>query len=225
MPDNYDMDSARWERTVGYIRALFAGDEAAEHDDLMKRAVAAGLPAIDVGPDTGRFLQLLVRLAGGQRVVEIGTLGGSSAIWMAGGLGIDGRLITIDLSAEHRNFARAEFERAGVADRIDARVGRGAVAVPALLKELGAATVDLILFDAQRSEYAELVPIAGRLLRPGGILVFDNALSAKRWTADPVPDGEERDTMDRLNRQLAKDKMFISTLVPVGNGLLLAVRG
>lgn len=224
MTDRIEMDGPRWERTLEYVRAVFCAGDAARHDALMERAVAAGLPPIDVGPESGRLLQLLVRVSGGRRVVEIGTLAGSSAIWMAGGLVQDGRIITVDADAHHAEIARSEFARAGVADRIEARVGRGGEALPALLQELGPGTVDLILLDAERSEYSALVPAVGALLRPGGLLVVDNALSARRWTADPVQPGEDPDTMDLLNRQVAADSAFLSTLVPVGNGLLLAVR-
>jgi len=229
MPDQITMTPERWARTREYIATIFAADDARAHAALMKRASAAGLPPIDVGPETGCLLRTLVRVAGGGIVVEVGTLGGSSAIWMAQGLVPEGRVITIDISPEHAAFARDEFAKwefaqAGVADRIDARVGRGSEVLPTLLDELGAGTVDLVLLDADRSEYSALVPIVGRLLRPGGLMIVDNALSAKRWTADPVPDGEERDTMDELNRQVAKDRMFDAALVPVGNGLLLAAR-
>lgn len=225
MPDPSAMDAERWTRTVDYIQTLFCAEQAPAHDALRERATAAGLPPIDVGPEAGRFLQLLVRLAGGRLAVEVGTLGGSSAIWMAGGLVDGGRIITIDSSAAHLTVARAEFERAGVAARIDARHGTGGATLPTLVDELGKRSVDLILLDAQRSEYFALIDTVAELLRPGGLLVIDNALSAGRWTADPIPEGEKPDTMDLVNRQVAADRRFKSTVVPVGNGLLLAVRG
>ena len=151
-------------------------------------------------------------------------LAGASSIWMARGLAPGGRLITIELSSTHAEFARREIDAAGVGDRVTIRQGRGLEVLPALVRELGRATVDLIFLDSERAEYAALVEHVHALLRPGGVMAVDNALAAKKWTADPLPPGEAPDEMDVLNRRLAADPRFLSTLLAVGNGVFLAVK-
>lgn len=218
-----DMTPERWERTNAYIRELFAR-ESSEQAGLMARAVAAGLPDIDVGAESGRLLELLTRVTGGRLVIEVGTLAGYSAGWIAKGLAADGMLISVDVSSTHLDLARAESARQGWADRIRFRQGRGGEVLPKLLAELGEASADLVLLDAERKEYAGLLPVARRLLRVGGVLAVDNALAAGRWTADPVPPGETPDTMDLFNRLVADDRAFAATILPVGNGVLAAIR-
>jgi len=218
-----DMTPDRWQRTIAYLRELFAPEDD-HHRSIMPRAVAAGLPDIAVGPDAGKFLQMLVALAGGRLVVEVGTLAGYSTIWLARGLAQGGRIVSIDVSDKHLDVARREAAAAGVAERTSFRHGRAGDIMPKLLAELGAGSCDLILFDAQRSEYPALLPSAKQLLRPRGLLVADNALDARRWTPDPAPPGEPPDDMDTFNRLLAADKAFSSMIVPLGNGLLVAVR-
>jgi len=217
------MTPERWARTSEYTCELFAREDERQRG-LMERAAAAGLPRIDAGPETGRLLQLLVALTGGRLAVEVGTLAGSSTIWMARGLAPGGKVITVELSSKHADFARAEIDAAGVGDRITIRQGRGLEVLPALVRELGPGAADLVFLDAERAEYPALVEHVHVLLRRGGVLAVDNALAAKRWTADPVPPGEAPDEMDRFNRAMSADPRFGCTLLPVGNGVLLAVK-
>lgn len=223
MPDSIQMDQARWERTSAYLRAVFARTDP-QHEGIMKRATDAGMPAIDAGPETGRFLQTLATSLRAKLIVEVGTLAGYSAIWLARGLEPGGRVITVEASEKHAAFAEREIKDADLADRIAIRQGRGKEILPVLLKELGAGSVDLVFFDAERSEYLDMLNAAHDLLRPGGMLAIDNALSAKRWTADPVPAGESPDQMDIVNRAVASDARFRSILVPIGNGVLIGTK-
>lgn len=218
------MTPERWRNTSDYVRSLFAREDTVLAG-LMTRATAAGLPSIDAGPESGRVLQMLTLLSGARLAIEVGTLAGVSAIWIARGLTPGGRLISIDLEPRHLEIAAGEVRAAGVADRVEFRLGRGGEVLPALLRELGPGTVDLIFLDAERREYLPMLPTVKALLHPRGVLVIDNALHAGRWTADPTRPDEPPDTMDQVNRAIAADRDFAaSTLLPVGNGLLLAIR-
>ncbi|QYK48401.1 MAG: O-methyltransferase [Phycisphaeraceae bacterium] len=231
MSDSIEMTQQRWDRTAAYIRDVFAKTDA-RHAGIMERAVAAGMPPIDAGPETGRFLQVLATSLNAKLIIEVGTLAGYSAIWLARGLapGLtarsprEGRIITIEASANHAAFAQQEIDAANLGSSITIRQGKGVEVLPVLLRELGHDAADLIFFDAQRSEYLTMLDTAHALLRRGGILAIDNALAAGRWTADPIPHGEQPDQMDLVNRALAADPRFRSTLVPVGNGVLIAVK-
>jgi caffeoyl-CoA O-methyltransferase len=217
------MTPERWQHTVEYIRALFAQEDI-HLQSLLTRAKAAGLPEIDVGPETGAFLRVLVRLTRARLCIEVGTLAGYSAIWIARGLPPGGRLICIEASATHVEIARREIQAAGVADSVEVRQGKGGELLPKLLGELGDGAADFILLDAERSEYVELLPTLRALLSPSGVVVVDNALHAQKYVADPLDPGEPPDTMDTVNRAFASAPGFQCTLLPVGNGLLIAVR-
>jgi len=222
--DDVVMSDERWRNTSAYIRELFAKEDA-QLAGLMTRAVAAGVPSIDAGPESGRVLQMLTLLSGGRRVIEVGTLAGVSAIWIARGLVPGGRLVSVDIEAKHQRIAAEEVRAAGVADRVEFRLGRGSDLLPTLMGEWGTESADLIFLDAERREYLPMMPAVKSLLRPRGVLVIDNALSAGRWVADPYEPGVARDTMDEVNRAVAADRDFAaSTILPVGNGLLVAIR-
>ncbi|MCC6428822.1 MAG: class I SAM-dependent methyltransferase [Phycisphaerales bacterium] len=220
----YTMSPERWAHTQTYLRELFARED--EHQrSLMPRAIAAGIPAIDVGPEAGRFLQMLALMLRAKLIIEVGTLAGSSAIWLARGLMPGGRVITVDLSETHLDFAKQEIAAANLTDRVQFRQGKGGEVLPVLLRELGPAKADMVFLDAERSEYIPLLPTVAKLLRPGGVLAIDNALAAQRWVADPYKPGEPRDVMDETNRAVAGHPDFIASHInPLGNGTLIAVR-
>lgn len=222
-----DMTPDRWNNTIDYIRRLFARED--DHlRGIMDRAVAAGMPRIDVGPEAGRLLQMFVMMTTrpGGIVIEVGTLAGYSTIWLARGLAPAARVISIELSATHREHAAREIAAAGVADRVTIRQGRGVEVLPKLLAELGPNSCDLILFDAARAEYPAMLGTAHALLRPRGVLAVDNALNAERWIADPVsPEpGQAPDPMEVFNNLLAADGRFASVVVPMGNGVAVGVK-
>lgn len=227
MSDTIDMNRERWDRTSAYIRDVFGGTDA-KHAGIMERAVAAGMPPIDAGAETGRFLQVLATSLSARLVIEVGTLAGYSAIWLArglqGGATGGGRVITIEMSATHGSFAKREIDNAGVGHAVTIRQGRGGEVLPVILREEGAGSADMVFFDAERSEYLSMLDTAHALLRRGGVLAIDNALAAKKWTADPVAPGEQPDQMDIVNRAIAQDARFRSILVPIGNGVLIASR-
>ena len=227
MPDHIEMNQRRWDRTGEYIREVFGGTDA-QHAGIMERAVAAGMPPIDAGAETGRFLQVLATSLSAKLIIEVGTLAGYSAIWLArglaGGATGGGRVVTIEMSSTHGSFARREIDNAGVGNAVTIRQGRGGEVLPVILREEGAGSADMVFFDAERSEYLSMLDTAHTLLRKGGVLAIDNALAAKKWTADPVSPGEQPDQMDIVNRAIAQDARFRSILVPVGNGVLVAAK-
>ncbi|MGD0829426.1 MAG: O-methyltransferase [Terracidiphilus sp.] len=141
----------------------------------LKANRAAGLPAIDVSRLQGKFLELLVRICGARRILEIGTLGGYSTIWMARALPEDGRIVSLEVNPRHAEVARANLLNAGVADRVDIRVGL-AIESLSLLASSGSGPFDLIFIDADKQNNAEYLAWALKLSHPGTVIVTDNVV-------------------------------------------------
>ncbi|WP_192179910.1 O-methyltransferase [Mesorhizobium amorphae] len=163
-----------WRAVDDYIVAsLFEPDPvldsvlAANHDQ--------GLPAIDVSPAQGKLLSLLVRMQGAKKILEVGTLGGYSTIWMARGLPSDGRIVTLELDPHHARVARSNFDRAGVSDRVELRVGPALQSLAALDAE-NAGPFDVIFIDADKPNNPNYLSWAMRLSRPGTVIVCDNVI-------------------------------------------------
>ena len=138
-------------------------------------SAAAGLPPINVAPTQGKLLHLLARMVNARAILEIGTLGGYSAIWLARALPPGGRLVTIELDPKHADVARANFERAGLSDVIDLRVGRALDMLPRIEAD-GLAPFDLVFIDADKQSNAAYVEWALKLARPGSVIVVDNVV-------------------------------------------------
>lgn len=160
-------------------------DTLVGHDPDLEAAVAdqeaAGLPAIEVAPLGGKLLHLLARLSGARRVLEIGTLGGYSTIWLARAVPEGGRVISIEAEPRHAAVARASLERAGVADRVDVLEGRAADVLPTLAAE---EAFDLVFIDADKESNTIYLDWAARLGRPGTVVVVDN-IGRSGEVADP----------------------------------------
>jgi predicted O-methyltransferase YrrM len=156
---------------------------------------AAELPTIDVTPCQGRFLQQLVRLTNARNVLEIGTLGGYSTIWMARALPAGGRLISLEFSPKHAEVAKANIARAGLADRVEIRVGAALDSLPLLEKE-GVAPFDFIFIDADKPNNPGYFDWALRLSRSGTLIVVDNVVRdgeiADAGSTDPMITGTRR---------------------------------
>lgn len=155
-----------------YIASKLLGDDEALSAALRANA-AAGLPAIDVSAAQGKMLHLLARIAGARRILEIGTLGGYSTIWLARALPADGQLVTLELDPHHAAVARANLDHAGVGALCEIRVG-DAIATLAALP--GEALFDLVFIDADKERYADYLTAAVRLSRPGTVIVCDNVV-------------------------------------------------
>lgn len=143
-------------------------------DDALRASAAAGLPAISVAPNQGKLLHLLARGIGARRILEVGTLGGYSTIWLARAVG-DGRVITLEIDARHAAVAVANFERAGLSDRIDLRLGPALDTLPRLERE-GAGPFDFVFIDADKQNNADYFAWALKLTRPGSLIVVDNVV-------------------------------------------------
>lgn len=216
-----DMNPRRWRHTCDYLDEVFGRQD--EHlAGLMPRAIEAGIPDIAVSASVGRMLLVLAQMVEARLIVEVGTLAGYSAIWLARGLAEGGRLLTIEPEELHASFAEKMFDQAGVADRVQTIRGYGTPVLEKLARDR-AGEADLVFLDAIKSEYPDYLPHAKALLRPGGLLVADNTLGSGDWWID-TPEGENanRDGADRLNRLVAEDPDFEAFCVPLREGLLVA---
>ncbi len=148
-------------------------------DAALASSAAAGLPDIQVAPNQGKLLQLLALIRGASRILEIGTLGGYSTIWMARALPEDGRLISLEVDPTHAHVARANIKRAGLDDRVEVRVGPALDSLPKIADE-GAAPFDLVFIDADKQHNPDYFAWALKLTRPGSIIIVDNVVRGGR---------------------------------------------
>jgi predicted O-methyltransferase YrrM len=207
------------DRTSQYITELFAPtDEALQ--EIYKVTPQKGLPAISIKPEEGRFLQLLVRASGGQRALEIGTLGGYSGSWIARGLAPGGRLITLEKEPNRAEVAREHFALAGVSNRVEIRIGDAHRLLEDLIKE---EPFDFVFIDAEKSGYTGYFNWSVENVRPGGIIAAHNAFRKGSVTGE-VPDDEFSEITRIFNQSVARDHRVISTIFPAGDGTLVAVK-
>ena len=143
--------------------------------EAMEANAAANLPAIDVAPNQGKLLYLLAKIQGAKRILEIGTLGGYSTIWLARALPEDGKLVTLELEAKHAEVATANIERAGLSSKVEVRLGPAAESLSQLQEE-GVEPFDFIFIDADKEGYPVYLDWSLRLSRPGTIIVGDNVV-------------------------------------------------
>jgi predicted O-methyltransferase YrrM len=144
-------------------------------DSALAANKAAQLPAIDVAPNQGKLLNLLARMVGARRILEIGTLGGYSSIWLARALPAGGQLVTLEFNPKHAEIARANIAGAGLAHLVDIRIGAALETLPKLQNELSA-PFDMIFIDADKSNNAEYARWALKLSRPGTLIIIDNVV-------------------------------------------------
>jgi caffeoyl-CoA O-methyltransferase len=211
------MTPERWRYIGDYADEVFGQPD--EHlAGLMPRAVEAGLPRIAVSSDVGRLLGILVSLTPGKLAIELGTLGGYSGIWIARGLADDGRLLTVEYSEKHADFAQSEFETAGVDDRVELVRGAALDVLPGIAERLGPGSVDFAFIDAVKSEYVDYFRLIKPLMKVGGILVADNVFgSGSGWI-------DEGYGTDDFNRLIAADPDFDAVATPMREGVLIAHR-
>jgi predicted O-methyltransferase YrrM len=164
----------RWDRVDDYLaEALVPSDPVLEA--AIQEGIRAGLPQIQVSPVQARMLHLLTRLIGARRILEIGTLAGYSAIWLARGMAPGGRLITLEANPRHAEVARSNLRRAGLDGTVEVRVGRALESLAVLANE-GAGPFDLVFIDADKSNNPEYVSWALRLSHPGSLIIVDNVV-------------------------------------------------
>jgi predicted O-methyltransferase YrrM len=172
------MTQELWDAVDGYYSGLLVGEDAAL-DAALEASDAAGLPQIAVSPNQGKLLNLIARTRGVRRILEVGTLGGYSTIWLARALPADGRLITLEYEPKHAEVARANLARAGLADRTEVRVGAALDTLPTLKGPF-----DLVFIDADKPNNPGYLRWALRLTRPGSVIIVDNVVRGGR-VADP----------------------------------------
>lgn len=168
------MSEASWDAVDRYLtEALLPRDEIL--DAVLDRCAAAALPPISVSAAQGRFLHLLAKICGARNVLEVGTLGGYSTIWLARALPPHGRVLTIELDPHHADIAVENFERAGLSEAVEIRRGAAIEVLPSLAAE-GLSPFDLIFIDADKESTAEYFEWALQLARPGSVIVVDNVV-------------------------------------------------
>ncbi len=166
--------SDRWAAVEDYLTGLLVRPDAALAEAL-KASAAAGLPPIQVSPTEGKLLHLFARMCGARRILEIGTLGGYSTIWLARALPDDGRLVTLEADPKHAEVARANIARAGLARLVDLRVGRALETLPRIEAD-GGGPFDLVFLDADKPGNADYFRWALRLTRRGSLIITDNVV-------------------------------------------------
>lgn len=217
-----DMTQERWRYTSDYIHRVF-GQEEKDLAQFWVDVRAAGLPDIAISAEVGRLLAMLTSSTRGQLAIEVGTLGGYSARWIAKSLGPAGRLITVEREPKHADFARAQIAKAGLGERVEIRVGDALAVLPRLARQYARGSVDVIFLDADKAEYPEYFRILRPLLAVGGWLIADNALGSSSWWIDEESNPSRRGA-DELNRKVAEDTDFEAVGIPLRQGLLIARR-
>ena len=188
------MPNELWTDIDRYITDLLMPPDPAL-DAALQATVDADLPQINVAPNQGKLLHLLAQIQGARSVLEIGTLGGYSTIWLARALPPDGRLITLEADPRHAEIARANIARAGLSEVVDVRVGRAADTLPQLADE-GLGPFDLFFIDADKQSIADYFQWALRLSRRGSLIIVDNVIRRgdvlDASSEDPVVAGTRR---------------------------------
>jgi len=187
--------------------------------DLRRAASAAGLPEIHIAPEQAAFLQLVLRASRCRHVVEVGTLGGYSAIAMARGLPPDGKVLTLEIDRKHAAFAQEWIGRSDQRGRIEVRVGDA----KAVLPTLPAASADAMFLDADKEGYVGYLAEAMRILRPGGLLLADNVLAGGE-VHDPQSRSATARAIRAFHEAVARTAGLQSVIVPLGDGCLFGVR-
>jgi predicted O-methyltransferase YrrM len=168
------MNESQWTEVDEYLVDLLLPADSAL-DDTTARSAAARLPPISVAPNQGKLLEMLARMQRSRRILEVGTLGGYSTIWLARALGEDGMLVTLELDPVHAAVARENIDRAGLGSLVDIRVGPATSSLQGLIDE-GAGPFDFIFIDADKERYPIYLEQSIRLSRPGTIIVADNVV-------------------------------------------------
>ena len=213
-PVSYD------ENMYQYIKSVSLRES--EQLRLLREATQAMEQAnMQISPDQGQFMAMLVKLMNARCIVEVGTFTGYSALAMAQALPEDGRLIACDISREWTSTGQIYWEQAGVADRIDLRIGPALDTMDELLDEGLAGTVDLIFIDADKGNYQHYYQRGIELLKTNGLIVVDNVF----WDGAVIDDrNQEEDTVSirNMNQIISRDQRVDISMIAIGDGLFLA---
>ena len=204
------MSTSIFESVDEYISGLF-GDE----DEALRKTVQSikdeKIPQISVSANQGKFLQVLATLCNAKKILEIGTLGGYSTIWMARALPKDGKLISLELDPHHAEVAKRNISFAGLSDIVEIRLGKAIDTLPQLIKE-GAGPFDMIFIDADKPPYKEYFDLSLKLSRPGTLIIADNVIRDGKVLLEKSPD-EMVAGAKRFNAALASDTAVTATII------------
>ncbi len=204
------MSQKTWTAVDDYLDALIVKPDEALAAAL-QASEAAGLPNIAVTAAQGKLLSLMVQMLGARRILEIGTLGGYSTLWLARALAPEGRLITLEYAAKHAQVARANIARAGLAERVDVKVGAALDLLPALT-----APFDFFFIDADKEGYPEYFTACLGLSRPGSVLVFDNAVHEGKIVDAKTSDSHAKAMRTLYEALSAESRVSATSIQTVG---------
>ncbi|MFN2420454.1 MAG: O-methyltransferase [Gemmatimonadota bacterium] len=209
--------------------AIYIRDRFAPEDEVLaaiaRRAIETGVAPMQLTSEVGKMLHVLALAVGARRILEVGTLLGYSAIWMARALPIDGRLTTIEIDHHRAAEAREWIARAGVADRVEVKSGPALDVLPALASEArdGRAPYDFVFIDAAKQEYPAYLDWALELVRPGSVIAADNTLLGSAGSVvDAASATPALAAVKAFNERLATDARLISTIVPIREGVSIS---
>ncbi|KAI5836268.1 O-methyltransferase [Schizophyllum commune Tattone D] len=202
-----------WAASSAFHTRFLVGEPDETLTFALTNSVNNGLPEIAVSPSQGKLLNLFVRTLGAKRIIEVGTLGGYSTIWLARALPADGKLVTFELSEKHAKVARENLEHAGVADRVEVIVGPAA---ETLAKFGGDATFDFAFIDADKAGYPIYTREAKRLVRSGGAIILDNVVR-NGYVADMNKADKENAGVRDLLKYLQEDTELEAATVPTAD--------
>jgi predicted O-methyltransferase YrrM len=204
------MGQEQWSAVDSYIADLFLKPDPALEAALVS-SVAAGLPAISVSPAQGKLLHLLACMQKAHRILELGTLGGYSTIWLARALPADGQLISLEIDPRRVELARANVARAGLSSVVEIRQGSALETLPQLVAE-GCGPFDLIFIDADKPGYADYLKLSLKLARQGTLIIADNVVR-KGAVADPASKDDNVQGIRKFNEVLAAEKRVTTTVI------------
>ncbi len=204
------MPQEQWTAVDRYFSdTLVQGDPVLE--EALRASDAAGLPAINVADNQGKFLMLLALMRGARRILEVGTLGGYSTIWLARGLAPEGRLITIEAKPAHAEAARENIARAGLADVVEVHLGNARQVMEKLVRD-GEAPFDLVFLDADKAGLPGYLDLALKLSHPGTVIVADNVVRGGH-VIDPASPNADVQGVRRYLELLGADHRLQSTAI------------
>ncbi|MFC4373788.1 O-methyltransferase [Nocardia halotolerans] len=206
------MTSNDWADVDNYLISTLVGEEGAP---ALNANADAGLPAIDVSPPQGKFLNLLARTAGARRVLEIGTLGGYSTEWLARAVGDGGTVVTLEFEPRHAKVARQNLDRAGVGERVDIRVGAALDTLPGVAED-APGPFDLVFIDADKVNNANYVQWALRLTHPGSVIIVDNVVRGGGLADEHSEDPNVRASRELVELLAAEPSLDATVIQTVG---------
>jgi caffeoyl-CoA O-methyltransferase len=207
---------------IAYIRSVGLHEDA-DLAALREETAHHRHAMMQIAPEQGAFMGLLVRLLGARKALEIGVFTGYSAMVVAKAMGPGGKVLALDVSEEYTAVARRHWAKAGIADRIELRIRPAAESLKELLETGGADTFDFAFIDADKTNYGTYYEHALKLVRPGGLIAIDNVL----WNGQVIDRSDESaDTVAirALNKKVHEDKRVEAVLVPIADGLTLALK-